>query len=136
MITNRRQLGAFLASTLVSFPLFAQKAGSSTMQDQPRFSYTSTGKMNTYRNLAQLAYEFYLKGDDDKAAVVGRIIEKVFDKSEGDLEKSSPEVYAKIDMSMDAFIKPLMYYTKSGRPDPVKERKFFDEYLQNLALAD
>jgi hypothetical protein len=125
-----------IALTLCASTLVAQTSTTATSPAIPKFTYTNTGKMSTYRNLAQLAYECYLKGEDDKAAALGKIIERTYDKTEGDLEKSSKDLYGKIDISMDDFIKPLMGYQKSGRPDPVKEQRFFEEYLKNLALAD
>lgn len=116
--------------------LLAQKSAPAVGQDSMQFTYSSKGKMSTYRNLAQLAYEFYLKGDNQRAAVLAGIIESVYDRSETDLEKNSPALHGKIDMAMDAFIKPLKYYVKAGRADPAKEQVAFENYLKCLALAD
>lgn len=136
-LIKARYFGCALAVILAgsSLPLPGQNAPAK-VASQAQFTYSSTGKMSCYRNLAEVAYSLYLKGDDDNAAAVAKIIEDLYDKSEGDLEKSSPAIHGKIDMSMDAFIKPLKYHVKAGRPDPVKEKAAFEEYLKDLALAD
>ena len=100
------------------------------------FEYTTAGKMSTYRNLAQYAYEAYLNRDDQTAAILGGIIESSWDKGETSLEKASPGVYAKIDVTMDNFVKPLKYYKKAGRPDTEKEKAALEAYLAALTTAN
>lgn len=133
-----RCFGLALAVLLTGSPMMSLAQNNAPVADKSpaQFSYSSKGKMSNYRNLAQLAYEFYLKGDNQRAAVLAGIIESVYDRSETDIEKNSPALHGKIDMSMDAFIKPLKYYVKAGRADPAKEKAAFESYLQCLALAD
>lgn len=70
--------------------------------------------MGTYRALAQLAFEASIENHPTQAAVLARVLEKVWNRSEGDLHKSSPEQWSKIDHSMDSFIKPII--TEGGKP--------------------
>ena len=133
-----RRFGLALAVVLMSssMMLLAQSSALAAEASPAQFSYSSKGKMSSYRNLAQVAYSLYLKGDDDDAAMVARTIEDLYDKNEGGLEKSSPALHGRIDMAMDGFIKPLKYHVKAGRPDPEKEKAAFENYLKCLALAD
>ena len=92
--------------------------------------------MGTYRALAELAYQAYEKKDNTTAAILARILEKSWDRGEGDLRKSSPDVWSKIDSSMDGFIKPLTGFSRTGRADEAKEHAAYEQYLQALAGAD
>jgi hypothetical protein len=95
-----------------------------------------SGKMGSYRALAQLAYRAYEQKDDKTAAILGRVLEKVWDRGEGELRKSSPEVWGKIDQSMDGFIKPLTGFASAGRADEAKERAAYQTYLDSLGAAE
>jgi hypothetical protein len=94
------------------------------------------GKMGIYRALAQLAYQAYVNKDDHTAAVLGRILERCWDKGEADLRKSAPDRWSAIDQSMDGFIKPLTGFSRNGRGDERKERAAYEAYLKALADAD
>lgn len=94
------------------------------------------GKMGGYRALAQLAYRAYEQKDDKTAAVLGRVLERVWDRGEGELRKSSPDVWGKIDQSMDGFIKPLTGFATTGRAEEAKERAAYQAYLESLGAAD
>jgi hypothetical protein len=94
------------------------------------------GKMGIYRSLAQLSYQAYLSKDDHTAAVLGRNLERCWDKGEGDLRKASPDTWSQIDQSMDGFIKPLTGFARNGRVEEAKERAAYEAYLKALAQAD
>jgi hypothetical protein len=63
-------------------------------------------------------------------------LEKSWDRGEGDLRKSSPDVWSKIDSSMDGFVKPLTRFAQTGRADGAKERAAYEQYLSSLSTAD
>ena len=96
------------------------------------------GKMGTYRTLAQLAFEASIENHAAQAGVLARILEKVWDRGEGDLRKSSPEVWSKIDKSMDGFVKPLISEGASanGKVSSALLSKLYQQYLSDLATAD
>jgi hypothetical protein len=92
-------------------------------------------KMGSYRALAELSYQAFQKGDNATAAVLARILERTWDKGEGDLRKSSPDTWSQIDSSMDGFIKPVMNYARSA-PDPAKIEAAYKTFLEKLKQAD
>jgi hypothetical protein len=92
-------------------------------------------KMGSYRALAELSYQAFQKGDNATAAVLARILERTWDKGEGDLRKSSPDTWSGIDSSMDGFIKPVMNYA-AGAPDPAKVEAAYKTFLEKLKQAD
>jgi hypothetical protein len=92
-------------------------------------------KMGSYRALAELSYQAFRKGDNATAAVLARILERTWDKGEGDLRKSSPDTWSAIDSSMDGFIKPVMSYASTA-PDPAKVQAAFNTFLEKLKQAD
>src|ERR1700728_1820411 len=80
-------LGALLGNIFViGAPADAQTATPQAAIDPDQ------GKMGTYRALAELAYQSYEKKDNTTAAVLARILEKSWDRGEGDLRKSSSDV--------------------------------------------
>jgi hypothetical protein len=146
MKTNwqRRFHGArFVSVATMFFSLFlglgtfveAQQTAPSTVKASAEIN-PDQGKMGIYRSLAELAYQAYANQDDHTAAVLGRILERCWDKGEGDLRKSSPDTWAQIDQSMDGFIKPLTGFARNGRADEAKERAAYEVYLKALASAD
>ena len=92
-------------------------------------------KMGAYRALAQLSFQAFQKGDDATAAELARILERTWDKGEGDLSKSNPEVCKQIDGSMDGFIQPVLHYTAKA-PDPAAVQAAYNTHLEKLKLAD
>jgi hypothetical protein len=94
------------------------------------------GKMGAYRTLAQLAYRAYEQRDDKAAAILARVLERVWDRGEGELQKTAPETWSKIDRSMDGFIKPLTGFAQTGRADETKERAAYQLYLDSLSATD
>jgi hypothetical protein len=92
-------------------------------------------KMGSYRALAELSYQAFHKGDNSTAAVLARILERTWDKGEGDLRKSSPDTWSQIDSSMDGFIKPIMAYASTA-PDPTKVEAAYNTFLEKLKQAD
>lgn len=94
------------------------------------------GKMGMYRSLAQLAYIAYLERRDTQAAVLARILEKVWDRSEADLHRSSPEAWERIYKSMDCFTKPLIETSSFGRLHVDVVTTACEQYLADLATAD
>jgi len=92
-------------------------------------------KMGSYRALAELSYQAFQKGDSPTAAVLARILERTWDKGEGDLRKISPDTWSQIDSSMDGFIKPVMAYASTA-PDPRKVEAAYKTFLEKLKQAD
>jgi hypothetical protein len=92
-------------------------------------------KMGAYRALAQLSFQAFQKGDNAMAAELARILERTWDKGEGDLSKSNPDVWKQIDGSMDGFIKPVLHYA-AKTPDPAAVQAAYNAYLEKLKLAD
>ena len=89
---------------------FVCSAAVAQTASQPALIDPDQGKMGIYRALAQLAYQDYEKKDDESAAVLVRILERVWDRGEGDLRKSNPAAWRAIDHSMDMFIGPIVLY--------------------------
>jgi hypothetical protein len=121
------------------FCIFCLALSNSTTKAQSKSSVDinpDSGKMGSYRALAQLAYRAYEQKDDKTAAILGRVLERVWDRGEGELRKSSPDVWGKIDQSMDGFIKPLTGFASAGRADEAKERAAYQAYLDSLSVAE
>ena len=92
-------------------------------------------KMGSYRALAELSFQAFQKGDNAMAAVLARILERTWDKGEGDLRKTSPDTWSQIDSSTDGFIKPVMAYASTA-PDPTKVEAAYNTFLAKLKQAD
>lgn len=92
-------------------------------------------KMGVYRALAQLSYQAFQKGDNANAAELARILERAWDKGEGDLSKSGPATWKQIDKAMDAFIKPLIRDSVKA-PDPTQVQTAYNGYLEKFKQAD
>lgn len=117
---------AVVTVTALARPQAADPAGPITVDNT---------KMGSYRALAELSYQAFQKGDNATAAVLARILERTWDKGEGDLRKSSPDTWSGIDSSMDGFIKPVMNYAASA-PDPAKVEAAYKTFLEKLKQAD
>jgi hypothetical protein len=127
-----------------SAPKVAQSPGPASPPPPDRLYYAARaavvnpdqGKMGVYRSLAELTFDAYEDKKDSEAAALARILEKVWDRGETDLRKSSPDTWSKIDRSMDAFIKPLIATQVGiGAAEP-KVMKAYQQYLDALATAD
>jgi hypothetical protein len=97
-------------------------------------------KMGAYRALAQQVFAEFQKGDVASAAMLARVLERVWDKGEdygGDtaLKKTHPDLFEQIDKAMDEFITPLTEY-KTKAPDPARVKAAYNAYLEKLKLAD
>jgi len=84
----------------------------------------------------QLAYRAYEQKDDKTAAILARVLERVWHRGEGDLGKPAPDTWSTIDRSMDGFIKPFTSFAQTGRGHEVKEQAAYRVYLDNLSAAD
>ena len=118
--------------------LLAVGLASSCMAQEKKVTQTAgvgNSKMGIYRALAQLSYHAFQKGDNATAAELARILEQAWDKSEGDLSKSTPEAWKQIDEAMDVFIKPLIRYSAKA-PDPAQVQTAYNAYLEKLKQAD
>jgi hypothetical protein len=93
------------------------------------------GRMGIYSTMARLVYEAYQKRDMVNAATLAAILNDVWDHSEGDLQKRSPEIHDKIDFAMDTFLIPIDRY-KGGMPDPAKVERDYKDYMAKLKLAN
>ncbi len=94
------------------------------------------GKAGVYRSLAQLAYQAYAEKNDGEAAVLARILEKVWASESANLRASSPDVWQKINKSMDRFARPLIGASTGGRPQEDFEASAYQQYLADLSAAD
>jgi hypothetical protein len=124
-------VACFMAVGFGTVPPFAH--GQATSSAAP-ITVDNT-KMGSYRALAELSHQAFLKGDNATAAVLARILERTWDKGEGDLRKSSPDTWSQIDSSMDGFIKPIMAYASTA-PDPAKVEAAYSTFLEKLKRAD
>ena len=134
-----------MVGTVVLSGTASAQSASSPKEPYPLIPYTARavivnpdqGKMGVYRSLSQLAWEAYESNNYAQAAVLARILERVWDRGEGDLRKSSPEAWSAIDKSMDKFIGPLIVYQKTGEVLPLgTEAANYQQYLKELDLAD
>jgi hypothetical protein len=96
--------------------------------------------MGAYRALAQHIYADFQKGDLAAAALMAKVLERVWDKAEdygGDtaLSKTNHGLFEQIDKAMDDFIS-LITDAKGKPPDPPKVKAAFSAYLEKLKLAD
>jgi hypothetical protein len=121
-------LAMALAVTLSAACLAQEKAPTQT-------AGVDNTKMGPYRALAQLSYQAFQKGDNAAAAELARILERTWDRGEGDLSKSNHDVWEQIDGSMDEFIKPVLHYA-AKTPDPAAVGAAYNKYLEKLKLAD
>jgi hypothetical protein len=97
-------------------------------------------KMGAYRALAQHVYADFQKGDLAAAALMAKVLERVWDKAEdygGDtaLSKTNHGLFEQIDKAMDDFIS-LITDAKGKPPDPPKVKAAFSAYMEKLKLAD
>jgi DNA-binding beta-propeller fold protein YncE len=99
-------------------------------------------KMGTYRALAELALQAFQKGDNASAQKLARILERCWDRAEGDgggdpraLEMINKHLFAQIDDAMDHFVEPLEGYQEKA-PDSAKLQAAYDEYLEHLEMGD
>lgn len=125
---------ALLLSWSIVFPAAAQE------KKVPQSAGVDNTKMGAYRALAQHAYSEFQKGDVASAALLARVLERVWDKGEdygGDtaLKKTHPDLFEEIDKAMDDFITPLTDY-KSKAPDPAHVKAAYSSYLEKLKQAD
>jgi hypothetical protein len=134
-VTHRVSTRLFLlcACALLSIALVTSCAAQEKKATQT--AGVDNTKMGVYRALAQLSYQAFQKGDNATAAELARILERAWDKGEGDLSKSSPDTWKQIDESMDVFIKPLIRYSAKA-PDPAQVQTAYNEYMEKLKQAD
>ena len=97
-------------------------------------------KMGAYRALAQHIYADFQKGDLAAAALMAKVLERVWDKAEdygGDtaLSKTNHGLFEQIDKAMDDFISPITD-AKGKALDPAKVKAAYNAYLEKLKLAD
>ncbi len=93
-----------------------------------------------YRALAQHIYADFQKGDLAAAALMAKVLERLWDKAEdygGDtaLSKTNHGLFEQIDKAMDDFLSQITD-AKGKAPDPAKVRTTFKGYLDKLKLAD
>ena len=91
--------------------------------------------MGAYRALAQHVYADFQRGDLAAAALMARVLERVWDKEEdygGDtaLSNTNHGLFEQIDKAMDDFISPITD-AKGKAPDPAKVKAAYNAYLQN-----
>ena len=96
--------------------------------------------MGAYRALAQHIYADFQKGDLAAAALMAKVLERVWDKAEdygGDtaLSKTNQGLFEQIDKAMDDFISPITN-AKGKAPNPAKVKASYNAYLEKLKLAD
>jgi hypothetical protein len=123
----------FLAATC-GRPAWAQE------KHAPQTAGVDDTKMGPYRALAQATYTASQKGDAATAALLARILERVWDKAEdygGDtaLSKTNHKLFAEIDKAMDQFVTPLLEY-KTKPPDAGKVKASYNAYMEKLRMAD
>jgi len=96
--------------------------------------------MGAYRALAQHIYADFQKGDLAAAALMAKVLERVWDKAEdygGDtaLSKTNQGLFEQIDKAMDDLISPITN-AKGKAPNPAKVKATYNAYLEKLKLAD
>lgn len=96
--------------------------------------------MGHYRALAELIFRALRSEDLASAAKLARILEVSWDKGgmgcrETAWFKSCTELGEEIDRAMDAFINPIMAYSKK-HPEAASIQIAYDTYLGKLRLAD
>jgi len=96
--------------------------------------------MGAYRALAQHIYADFQKVDLAAAALMAKVLERVWDKAEdygGDtaLSKTNQGLFEQIDKAMDDFISPITN-AKGKAPNPAKVKATYKAYWEKLKLAD
>jgi len=127
-----------LFSALLLTLLFVQPGAAQTKA--PQTAGVDNTKMGPYRALANLAFNFSLKGDNATAATLAKILERTWDKSEdygGDtaLSKTNKALFEDIDKAMDQFVSLLIEHPTSA-PDPARVRAAYTNYIDKLKQAD
>ena len=97
-------------------------------------------KMGAYRALAQHIYADFQKGDLAAAALMAKVLERVWDKAEdygGDtaLSKTNHDLFEQIDKAMDDFL-TLITEAKGKPRDPAKVKAAYNASVEKLKLAD
>jgi hypothetical protein len=139
----RRGKGAICALMLVAALLSAVLVvmpGAAQDRKVPQSAGVDNTRMGAYRALAQHVFAEFQKGDVASAAMLARVLERVWDKGEdygGDtaLKKTHPDLFEQIDKAMDDFIAPLTEY-KTKAPDAARIKAAYNAYLEKLKLAD
>jgi hypothetical protein len=130
---------AWLSLSLLTLALLFATPGMAQAKASPNAGVDNS-KMGPYRALANLAFNFSLKGDNATAATLAKILERTWDKSEdygGDtaLSKTNKVLFDEIDKAMDQFVS-LLLERPNAAPDPVRLRAAYTNYLDKLKKAD
>ncbi len=125
---------AFLAACAAAMPAWAQE------KKVAQTNGVDNSKMGAYRALAQHIYADFQKGDLAGAALMAKVLERVWDKAEdygGDtaLSKTNHGLFEQIDKAMDDFLSQITD-AKGKAPDPATVKTAFKAYLDKLKLAD
>jgi len=125
---------AFLAGGRAATPAVAQE------KKVAQTNGVDNSKMGAYRALAQHIYADFQKGDLAAAALMAKVLERLWDKAEdygGDtaLSKTNHGLFEQIDKAMDDFLSQITD-AKGKPPDPAKVKAAFNAYLDKLKLAD
>jgi len=124
---------AFLAGGRAATPAVAQ---------EKRVAQTNgvdNSKMGAYRALAQHIYADFQKGDLAAAALMAKVLERLWDKAEdygGDtaLSKTNHGLFEQIDKAMDDFLSQIT--DAKGQPrNPAKVKAAFNAVDRNYASA-
>ena len=143
-MTGRSTHGAFLqfAGLLLSLCVVALLLASpgAAQTKAPQTAGVDNTKMGPYRALAQLAFNASQKGDNATAAMLAKILERTWDKSEdygGDtaLSKTNKQLFDEVDKAMDSFVSLLIDHANSA-PDAARVKVTFTAYMEKLKLAD
>ncbi|SRR5260370_38918497 len=121
-----------LVATMLAAPSLAQDKGPG------QTAGVDNTKMGAYRALAELSFQAFRKGDNATAAELARILDRTWDRGEGQERqagKPNRDLYNQIDEAMDGFIDPLMNYAAKA-PDASKVQSAYNDYLEKLKLAD
>jgi len=132
--TIRSLLALLLAFLTASAPALAQE------KKVAKQNGVDNSKMGAYRALAQHIYADFERGDLAAAALMAKVLERVWDKAEdygGDtaLSKTNHGLFEQIDKAMDDFISPITD-AKGKAPDPAKVKAAYNADLEKLKLAD
>src|SRR3984893_1055837 len=132
--TIRSLLALLLAFLTASAPALAQE------KKVAKQNGVDNSKMGAYRALAQHIYADFERGDLAAAALMAKVLERLWDKAEeygGDtaLAKTNRKLFDEIDKAMDQFITPLTE-AKGKPPDAAKVKAAFSVYIEKLKLAD
>ena len=132
--TIRSLLALLLAFLTASAPALAQE------KKVAKQNGVDNSKMGAYRALAQHIYADFERGDLAAAALMAKVLERLWDKAEdygGDtaLSKTNHGLFEQIDKAMDDFISPITD-AKGKAPDPAKVKAAYNADLEKLKLAD